>query len=114
MGRKVSAIFFVGLWIAYISFSSLYQLEFINFELVAPPAWYVCTKKPTDQVCIDYCALPENEKDPACKPKDQEEEEQEAEGDNSTNDNTNEPNDDPEQVTPESTDGNGDEAGQND
>ena len=30
-GRKLSAIVFVGLWLFYISFASLYQLGFINF-----------------------------------------------------------------------------------
>ena len=50
-GRKLSAVFFVGLWFFYIGFASLYQLEVIQFELVAPPAWYVCTKDFESEVC---------------------------------------------------------------
>ena len=76
MGRKLSAVFFVGLWITYISVASLYQLGIINFQIVEPPAWYVCTKTPEDQVCKDYCALAENTIDPVCKKEDQEAEEQ--------------------------------------
>ena len=79
MGRKLSAVFFVGLWITYISVASLYQLGIIDFQIVEPPAWYVCTKTPEDQVCINYCAnLDENTVDPACKKEDQEAEDQEA------------------------------------
>ena len=73
-GRKLSAIFFVGLWVSYITVSSLYQLEVIEFQIVDPPAWYVCTKDPTNSVCTDYCL--EKTDDPACKKEDQEAEEQ--------------------------------------
>ena len=50
-GRKLSAVFFVGLWFFYIGFASLYQLGIIEFELVAPPAWYTCTKDFNSQIC---------------------------------------------------------------
>ena len=66
-GRKCSAVFFIGLWITYVSVASLYQLGVINFQIVEPPAWYVCTKDFENKVCTDYCALADNTNDPACK-----------------------------------------------
>lgn len=52
----------------YIVFASLYQLGKIEFELVEPPGWYVCTKDFSNQKCTEYCAgLDGSFEDPACK-----------------------------------------------
>ena len=68
-GRKLSAAFFIGLWVFYIAFASLYQLGKIEFELVEPPGWYICTKDFENPKCTEYCALERDFEDPACKPK---------------------------------------------
>ena len=41
-GRKISCFVFCSLWVFYITFSSLYQLGIIDFEINDPPGWYKC------------------------------------------------------------------------
>ena len=66
VGRISSSALFVFLWVLYVAVCSLYQLDVIDFSLTTPPAWYTCTKTPTDAICTEYCKSKPT--DPVCPP----------------------------------------------
>lgn len=64
VGRVGSAALFAGLWVFYVAICCLYQLDVIDFSVTTPPAWYTCTKSPTDAICTEFCTS--NPSDPVC------------------------------------------------